>query len=408
MGADGDDGDGRRPSSVELVPARDAEDASGDEDEESAPLVPTRGGGGGGDGDGDGDGVPEEARGSLSPRARGMAIYLLGVFFASLTALSVRLMHDAGVPVDVVLLLRAIAGLALCALGLRARAVEHPLGRRRGVLVARGVVGMAAIYCFFATAAYLPLADASVPSFVSPLVTTIGAAAVLRERVPAIVWAAFPVCGVGALLVIQPSFLFGSDARSLRAVGVGFGAAQALFGGASKLFIRVLSGGLNARGGGTHSHSQSRSRSEAFAAAAPGNIQKEHPLTIMLYTNAVCLVGMSLLVMTTPSAPHIHKSTATGAYLMFLWISCTLTGFGGQLCVTAALGLTSASSVMPMHYTSAVYAAGAGYFILGETIGWTEGFGIALVMAGSFAASAAAYREGEEEKKKTAAAAAVK
>ena len=61
-----------------------------------------------------------------------------------------------------------------------------------------------------------------------------------------------------------------------------------------------------------------------------------------------------------------------------------------------------------MHYTSAVYAAGAGYFILGETIGWTEGFGIALVMAGSFAASAAAYREGEEEKKKTAAAAAVK
>ena len=59
MGADGDDGDGRRPSSVELVPARDAEDASGDEDEESAPLVPTRGGGGGG-GDGDGDDASED------------------------------------------------------------------------------------------------------------------------------------------------------------------------------------------------------------------------------------------------------------------------------------------------------------------------------------------------------------
>ena len=62
--------------------------------------------------------------------------------------------------------------------------VPNPLGERRAVLCLRGAIGTSAIYAFFVTSAYLPLADAAVATFVSPLVTAAGASLILRETPP--------------------------------------------------------------------------------------------------------------------------------------------------------------------------------------------------------------------------------
>ena len=59
---------------------------------------------------------------SVSSVRRGMVLYALGAFFGSLTALSARLLHDAGVAVHILVLLRsAIAWCVASALVARLR-----------------------------------------------------------------------------------------------------------------------------------------------------------------------------------------------------------------------------------------------------------------------------------------------
>jgi len=127
-----------------------------------------------------------------SDMARGIALYAFGVLCSSLTALGARLMHDEGAAVHWVVMLRSLVGVAVTAGVLWHKGVANPLGYRRGVLCLRAAVGTGAIYSFFLTAAYLPLADAAVPSFISPLITTCIAAWALGERPHWGVWCAFP------------------------------------------------------------------------------------------------------------------------------------------------------------------------------------------------------------------------
>ena len=203
------------------------------------------------------------------------------------------------------------------------------------------------------------------------------------------------MCLTGAMLVAQPSAVFGHAAQSLSVIGVTAGVAQALLGGVSKILVRVLSGGLNTRGGTTaggggggggytrlgataaaeeeeqivrgggggsgdagptlaeltvkgggsgeaegsggsggdgggggggggretpvHSEQTVKGRdtgggnavvggsaagsgSAAGGSSAAGGviIRKEHPLTMMCYTNAVCLAGMSVIALWHP------------------------------------------------------------------------------------------------------------
>ena len=119
---------------------------------------------------------------TCSDQARGMALYAAGITSASVTALTARLMHDEGLAVHFVVLGRAIFGLLLTAFLLWHKGVENPWGYRKGMLCLRALMGMGAIYSFFVTASYLPLADTAVPSFVAPLITTTVAAAALGER----------------------------------------------------------------------------------------------------------------------------------------------------------------------------------------------------------------------------------
>ena len=382
-----EDRSGVSPSSIELAASRardeelgrDRDDDDDDHDdvgdEENAPLVHTK------RSDADAADAADSAPSSASSRGeltRGMLLYAFGVACASVTALTARLMHDLGVPVHWVVLLRASAGLAVVS-SLMARRwsrglLPRPLGRRHAALCVRALLGMLTIYAFFCTASYLPLADAAVPTFVAPLVTVAGAAVALGERPPRTAWIAFPVCLIGALLVVQPTFAFGRGARHLPAIGVLSAAAQALFGGCSKIMIRVLSGGIAGVG----------------AAATPGAVEKEHPLTMLWYTNVACVLGMGVIAAATPAMTPAVATAATEspATLTALWIASSASGFAAQMCVTTALGMAPASAVSPIHYTAVVWATSWGA-MLGEVPGAVESLGIAMVVAGSAAATAA-------------------
>ena len=371
------------PSSIELAESRardeelgrDDDDADDDDDgyEENAPLVVKRSEVAAADA---AESAPSSSsRGELT---RGMLLYALGVACASITALTARLMHDLGVPVHWVVLLRACAGVTMVS-SLMARRwsrglLPRPLGRRHALLCVRALLGMLTIYAFFCTASYIPLADAAVPTFVAPLVTVAGAAVALGERPPRTAWIAFPVCLLGALLVVQPTFAFGRGARHLPAIGVLSAAAQAILGGCSKIMIRVLSGGIAGVG----------------AAATPGAVEKEHPLTMLWYTSVACVLGMGVIAAATPGMTPAVVSAAkvAPATLTALWVASSASGFVAQMCVTTALGMAPASAMSPIHYTAVVWATSWGA-MLGEVPGVVESLGIAMVVAGSAAATAA-------------------
>lgn len=83
------------------------------------------------------------------------------------------------------------------------------------------------------------------------------------------------------------------------------------------------------------------------------------------------------------------------AWVLFLWAVSSLSGFSAQICITTALGLASASSTAPVHYLGVVWNASWGYLALGEVPGGIESLGIALIMAGSGAATAASLKNNQ-------------
>ena len=318
--------------------------------------------------------APEEEH---ATPASAVAMYAGGVLASSLTALGARLLHDRGVAIHYVVLGRAILGMMAVMAGLLwyKGGVANPLGERRAALCLRGAIGMSAIYAFFVTSAYLPLADAAVTTFISPLVTAAGASLILREKPRWAIWCAIPVCAFGGVLVVQPTFVFGATrSRHLSGVGVAAAGATAVLGGMSKIIIRALSGGLD-RGGGSRGVDGER-------------IKKEHPLTIMWYTNAFCIGGMSLLALATRGngGPTVIEG-ANVAEIAALWILSSVTGFTAQMCITTALGRAPASAVAPVQYLAVVFAATWGLLCLGEVPGLLEVSGILIVSLGSAGAS---------------------
>ncbi len=82
--------------------------------------------------------------------------------------------------------------------------------RRLSLQVARGVcLGMSSV-CFFASIAYLPLAEATAIVSIVPILVTVGAVALMHERAPRGTWLSLAVSFAGVLLIARPgSALFG-------------------------------------------------------------------------------------------------------------------------------------------------------------------------------------------------------
>ena len=363
---------------------------SGDVDEENEPLVASTSGTQGVDAN-----TPEtRALPTMAENSRGMVLYALGVVLSSVTALTARLLHrHYDIAVHWIVLGRASAGLCIVSVALRVQTlrgnVPAPLGVRRKVLCLRGIVGTCAVFSFFMTAANLPLADAAVPALVAPLVTVLGAAVWLREKPHWAVYAAFPVCVLGATLVLRPVQGVGAGdldeghvhpgtQTKVTMIGVVAAVAQTFFGGISKLLVRVLSGGLGTDG--------------------TSHVRKEHPLVLMLYVNCVSVTAMICVAIAFAAAAENNAllvpfvSESEKVEVIGLLTLSTFSGFGAQLSITNALGHASASAVMPVHYTGVFWAVLWGGVIFGEIPGASETVGIAMVMVGSAAASWANLR----------------
>ena len=209
--------------------------------------------------------------------------------------------------------------------------------------ILRGLIGSCGMFAGFAALAYLPLSDAVVIGYASPLITVVLAAIVLHERVRAYRWTAVGIGFIGVLVMMSPHLGSARGAAATWLVGAGFGLLGACCGAAATIQVRRLT-----------------------ASESTGAI-------VLYFTLLTTALGLSTIVLgwTMPSA-------ADAALLVGIGIC----GGIGQILMTQSFRHADASLVAPFDYTTMVWAFLIGWFVFGQLPG-------AAVLAGGFIVAAA-------------------
>jgi len=198
----------------------------------------------------------------------------------------------------------------------------------------RGAIGVASMWTWYYALANMPLADAGVLSFTTPIFITLGAAIYFRESVGAVRSSAVVLGLIGATVVLKPGF----ETISLAAVAaVGSSILWAL----SLLIAKDLT-------------------------------RFDSPITISFYQPLMIapIAGLAVIpVWVMPSG---------GAWL-------ALVGMGavaalGNFCYVQALKMTDASTLMPADYVRLLWMVTWGFIFFSEVPGWSTWMGAALIV----------------------------
>jgi len=267
------------------------------------------------------------------PNASGLAVWfravpapMQGAMYMTVAALGfsvmnvlVRLATNELHPFEVAFFRNAFALLFslpwLFSAGVGALRTAHPV-----LHLWRGLVGMAAMMCWFSSIALLPLGEAVALNFTVPLFATAGAAIFLGEVVRIRRWAATAIGFLGVLVILRPGFADSTPAMALPIVA-------AVFMAASVLLVKTLS-------------------------------RTEHPSVIVLYMNLI-LTPLSLVpalfVWQWPSWPMLVILAGLGLF-------ATL----AHQVLTRSYTKADASAVIPFDYFRLPFITVMAFFAFGE------------------------------------------
>jgi len=260
---------------------------------------------------------PAEQRPITGVGLRLLTALLLAVMFAL-----VKLASTRGVNLVESLFYRQ-CGTALCAVGMVAAGPGFGSLRTRrvGAHVGRMALGLTAMALNFAAMILLPLAEATAIGFSVPIFSTVLAAMVLGEPTGRWRWGAVAAGFLGVLLIVQPG------TGQVPILGASVALIAALLTASVTITIRHLG-------------------------------KTERATTTVFWFAASSLVPLAVMMIWFAGA---HDS-ATWAILGAL----ALAGGLAQLTLTGALRLAPVALVMPMDYTSLVWAVLLGTWIFGE------------------------------------------
>ncbi len=271
--------------------------------------------------------------------ARGILLMALAVLlFAGIDALSKLLVVEY-----------AVAQLVWARYALHLFVMVVVLAPRRGLdllatgrpvlQIVRATLLVAATAAFFTGLRYLPLADAVAIAFISPILVTVLAIPLLKERVGPRRWAAVAVGFVGMLVVVRP----GSGLVHWAAV---YPLIMAVCYGLYQIVTRILSA-------------------------------TEKPLTTLFYTALIGTVCASL------AAPFYWRTPGLGDALAMAGLG--VFGGLGHFALIKAFEQAPASTLSPLIYTQLIWATIAGFLIFGDVPGpWTIAGALIIAGAGVF------------------------
>jgi drug/metabolite transporter (DMT)-like permease len=202
----------------------------------------------------------------------------------------------------------------------------------------RSSVGMLAMFTWFLSLNFAPIAEATAVVYAGPIFGTLLAAVFLRERMRAHRWLAVAL-GFSGVVIMTGIHLTHSDSEAL---GISLALLCALFAALGIVFLRQMS-------------------------------RTEHALTTTFYFCLTSLVGAALTACwgwPIPSARDLQLLVLIG-----------LLGTGAQFLMTAAFRYAEASIVVPIEYTGIVVVTVLGYVLFREVPGVTIWVGVPLVIA---------------------------
>ena len=247
-----------------------------------------------------------------------MLMIASGLLFAAMGAMIKYI--AAHLPNEMVVFFRSAMGLvALLPWVWRRGFGQLKTHRLRGHLT-RGLAGLAAMYCYFYAIAHMPLAEATLLNYSTPLFVPFIARFALGEKISHRLWVAIGLGFFGILLILKPGLSLFTPV-SLVGVSAGIFAALAM------TSIRQLT-------------------------------RSEPTLRIVFYFSAVCTAISAIPLAWRWQAP------APG-----LWVLLVVMGVVASLAqslLTRAYSYAPAAHVGPFSYSTVVFAAGVGWLFWGE------------------------------------------
>ncbi|MDV7269283.1 DMT family transporter [Thioclava sp. A2] len=217
-------------------------------------------------------------------------------------------------------------------------------GRLLALGVGRAAVSIGATFCFVAAVRVMPIADALAIAFVEPFIILLIGRFVMAEEVGARRLGAAVVGFIGALFVIQPSFVeFGAVAL--------FPLGTALFFALYMLITRALA-------------------------------RDVHPVPMQFQT-ALLAVILCLPVLWVGGALGVDQVYLDQPHGIF-WVFCAAVGLAStvsHMAMSFALKLAPSSTLAPLHYFEMVTATLFGYLFFDDFPNLATWFGVAIIVA---------------------------
>ena len=269
---------------------------------------------------------------------------VLSALAFSVMAVFVKAVGQQGIPVLEIVAARSVVSLVMSYITLK-RCGVPPLGRHKGLLFARGLVGFIALNCVFYGITHLPLAEATVLQYLHPMFTAVLALFFLQERPTRGTLICILLSFSGLLIIGRPEFISSSPVNSFDSLAIIVAVAGAFGSALAYILVRKLS-------------------------------STEHPLVIVLYFPLISLPASVVLLWDDFVMPE-------GISWLFL-LAIGVTTQIGQVALTKAMQTETASRATSFAYLQVVFAIVLGIVFFHEIPGVTTFLGAGFIIVGAY------------------------
>lgn len=307
----------------------------------------------------------------------------LSQFFGALMNLSARLLElegDGMHPIQVLVMRQGLTSLCCLLYMWWMKVSDFPFGSKeiRWLLMVRGFSGFFGIFGMWYSMMYLPLADATVITFLAPGVAGIICYFALREPFTRSEQLATALAMLGVVLIAQPAAFFSNpsadDPSTSEPPENGNGSSPGMEHEttAEERLIAVgvaLLGVLGASGAFTTMRAIGK---------------RAHPLISVNFFGMTCVVICVTTLIFAPifeiDQPFLRWHNPTSFRQCFLLLSLGILGFTMQYLLTSGLAGDKSNRANSMIYTHMLFAASFDRWVFGHRMGFTSFAGCTLIL----------------------------
>ncbi|KAL6715028.1 hypothetical protein ACLMJK_007289 [Lecanora helva] len=335
---------------------------------------------------------------------KGLALVILAQFFGTLMNVVIRILevdgsHGPKLHPFQILFARMTGTVILSGIYMFLANVEHaPFGSRkvRGLLVARGIGGFFGVFGMYYSLQYLPMSDATVITFLAPIVACWACSFLINEPFTRSEQVAGVISFLGVILIARPSSFFPSHSSSSLA---GSGTADGLPSTNSTQSAHDMHGSAKVTSAQRLSAVGVSLIGVLGAACAYTTIRwigkRAHPLISVTYFAAWSDIVSIIALLALPNIGfQLPAGLLQWTYLLFLGIC----GFVMQFLLTAGLQYEKSSRATNMVYTQMLFALAFDKLVWDTTPGVMSILGSGLILGSAlYVAVLKNKTEGREE-----------